>query len=254
MLRLDSISKKFGGVRAVSQVSLELSDGDVLGLIGPNGAGKSTLINLITGLLTPDEGQIYLSNLNITSKKPFERARLGLARTFQNLRIYPNLSVGQNIEVASISSNYSSRTMNFDLDKIITMINMDMIGRMKDSSVTVGGVGTSPLFERLIDSLKVDRSFNLSVSSQGFGPSDHASFYSESIPVLFFFSGVHDDYHTPKDTWKHINLQGTTDIVNLVYDVAYHLTRAPTRPSFKEAGPKQSQRSMGGGLTVHRAT
>ena len=125
MLRLDSISKKFGGVKAVSQVSLELSDGDVLGLIGPNGAGKSTLINLITGLLTPDEGQIYLSNLNITSKKPFERARLGLARTFQNLRIYPNLSVGQNIEVASISSNYSSRAMNFDLDKIINIFDLD---------------------------------------------------------------------------------------------------------------------------------
>ena len=125
MLKLDSISKKFGGVKAVSQVSLELSDGDVLGLIGPNGAGKSTLINLITGLLSPDEGKIYLSNLNITSKKPFERARLGLARTFQNLRIYPNLSVGQNIEVASISSNYSSRAMNFDLDKIINIFDLD---------------------------------------------------------------------------------------------------------------------------------
>ena len=125
MLRLDSISKKFGGVKAVSQVSLELSDGDVLGLIGPNGAGKSTLINLITGLLTPDEGQIYLSNLNITSKKPYERARLCLARTFQNLRIYPNLSVGQNIEVASITSNSSSRTMNFDLDKIINIFDLD---------------------------------------------------------------------------------------------------------------------------------
>ena len=125
MLRLNSISKKFGGVKAVSQVSLELSDGDVLGLIGPNGAGKSTLINLITGLLTPDEGQIFLSNLNITSKKPYERARLGLARTFQNLRIYPNLSVGQNIEVASISSNYSSRTMNFDLDKITNIFDLD---------------------------------------------------------------------------------------------------------------------------------
>ena len=125
MLRLDSISKKFGGVKAVSQVSLELSDGDVLGLIGPNGAGKSTLINLITGLLTPDEGQIYLSNLNITSKRPYERARLGLARTFQNLRIYPNLSVGQNIEVASISSNYSSRTMNFELDEIINIFDLD---------------------------------------------------------------------------------------------------------------------------------
>ena len=125
MFRLNSISKKFGGVKAVSQVSFELSDGDVLGLIGPNGAGKSTLINLITGLLTPDEGQIFLSDLNITSKKPYERARLGLARTFQNLRIYPNLSVGQNIEVASISSNYSSRTMNFDLEKITNIFDLD---------------------------------------------------------------------------------------------------------------------------------
>jgi len=125
MLRLDSISKKFGGVKAVSEVSLEISDGDVLGLIGPNGAGKSTLINLITGLLTPDEGRIYLSNLNITSQRPYERARLGLARTFQNLRIYPNLSVAQNIEVASISADYSSRKINFDLYEIISIFDLD---------------------------------------------------------------------------------------------------------------------------------
>ena len=125
MLKLDCISKNFGGVKAVSQVSLEIGEGDVLGLIGPNGAGKSTLINLITGLLTPDVGKIFLSNLDITSQKPYQRARLGLARTFQNLRIYPNLSVGQNIEVASISSNYSSRTMNFDLDKIINIFDLE---------------------------------------------------------------------------------------------------------------------------------
>ena len=125
MLKLDCISKNFGGVKAVSQVSLEIGEGDVLGLIGPNGAGKSTLINLMTGLLTPDVGKIFLSNLDITSQKPYQRARLGLARTFQNLRIYPNLSVGQNIEVASISSNYSSRTMNFDLDKIINIFDLE---------------------------------------------------------------------------------------------------------------------------------
>tara|TARA_B100000927_G_scaffold198569_1_gene160538 strand:- start:205 stop:912 length:708 start_codon:yes stop_codon:yes gene_type:complete len=125
VLKLDCISKNFGGVKAVSQVSLEIGEGDVLGLIGPNGAGKSTLINLITGLLTPDLGKIFLSDLDITSQKPYQRARLGLARTFQNLRIYPNLSVGQNIEVASISSNYSSRTMNFDLDKIINIFDLE---------------------------------------------------------------------------------------------------------------------------------
>ena len=124
MLSLRNISKSFGGVKAVSDVSLEIEKGDVLGLIGPNGAGKSTLINLISGLLAPDNGAIYLSGKNITSRKSYERARLGLARTFQNLRIYPNLTVGQNIEVAGISSQYSERKETKNLDEIIHVFDL----------------------------------------------------------------------------------------------------------------------------------
>lgn len=124
MLSLQNISKSFGGVKAVSDVSLEIEKGDVLGLIGPNGAGKSTLINLISGLLSPDNGAIYLSGKNITSRKSYERARLGLARTFQNLRIYPNLTVGQNIEVAEISSQYSERKETKNLDEIIHVFDL----------------------------------------------------------------------------------------------------------------------------------
>tara|TARA_B100000427_G_scaffold222013_1_gene185769 strand:- start:228 stop:935 length:708 start_codon:yes stop_codon:yes gene_type:complete len=124
MLSLRNISKSFGGVKAVSDVSLEIEKGDVLGLIGPNGAGKSTLINLISGLLAPDNGAIYLSGKNITSRKSYERARLGLARTFQNLRIYPNLTVGQNIEVAEISSQYSERKETNNLDEIIHVFDL----------------------------------------------------------------------------------------------------------------------------------
>ena len=108
----------------MSDVSLEIEKGDVLGLIGPNGAGKSTLINLISGLLAPDNGAIYLSGKNITSRKSYERARLGLARTFQNLRIYPNLTVGQNIEVAEISSQYSERKETNNLDEIIHVFDL----------------------------------------------------------------------------------------------------------------------------------
>lgn len=108
----------------MSDVSLEIEKGDVLGLIGPNGAGKSTLINLISGLLSPDNGAIYLSGKNITSRKSYERARLGLARTFQNLRIYPNLTVGQNIEVAEISSQYSERKETKNLDEIIHVFDL----------------------------------------------------------------------------------------------------------------------------------
>ena len=124
MLSLRKISKSFGGVKAVSNVSLEIKKGDVLGLIGPNGAGKSTLINLISGLLSPDHGTIYLSGENITQKKSYQRARLGLARTFQNLRIYPNLTVGQNIEVAAISSEYSKRKKTKNLSEIIKVFDL----------------------------------------------------------------------------------------------------------------------------------
>ena len=128
-----------------------------------------------------------------------------------------------------------------DLDKIITMINLDMIGGMKDSTVTVGGVGTSPSFEPLLDSLEKSRNIKISMSKPGFGPSDHAAFYSENIPVLFFFSGFDNEYHTPNDTWKNINLKGTESIVNLVYDVVFHVNRTSSPPVFTESGPKQAQ-------------
>ena len=127
------------------------------------------------------------------------------------------------------------------IENITTMINMDMIGRMSDSSYTVGGVGTSPLFEHLLDSLKQGRPFNLVMNKPGFGPSDHATFYTKDIPVLFFFSGVHDEYHTPADTWQLINLQGEKHILDYIYDLTYYLSRAPKRPAFQKAGPKEGQ-------------
>ena len=128
-----------------------------------------------------------------------------------------------------------------DIKNITTMINMDMIGRMSDSSYTVGGVGTSPSFEYILDSLKKGRLFNLNINKPGFGPSDHAAFYSENIPVLFFFSGFHNEYHTPDDTWQLINLRGEKYILDFIYDLTFHLSRFPERPSFQEAGPKNGQ-------------
>ena len=128
-----------------------------------------------------------------------------------------------------------------DIKNITTMINMDMIGRMSDSSYTVGGAGTSPSFEYLLDSLKKGRLFNLNINKPGFGPSDHAAFYSENIPVLFFFSGFHNEYHTPDDTWQLINLRGEKYILDFIYDLTFHLSRSPERPAFQEAGPKNGQ-------------
>lgn len=144
-------------------------------------------------------------------------------------------------EKGLLGSKYFLENPTINIKDIITMINMDMIGRVKDSTVTAGGVGTSPMFKSLLDSLVLNRNFNLTMTMPGAGPSDHASFYAQNIPVMFFFSGFHNEYHTPDDTWKLINLKGEKGILDLVYDVVFHLARTQERPKFSLAGPIQRQ-------------
>jgi branched-chain amino acid transport system ATP-binding protein len=100
MLTVESVSKRFGGVQAVDDVSFKVAKGEIHGLIGPNGAGKTTMINLISGFLTLSGGRVVLDGEEIHHLPPEARARRGAARTFQNLRLFRNLSVSRNIEVA----------------------------------------------------------------------------------------------------------------------------------------------------------
>ncbi|ETX30814.1 ABC transporter ATP-binding protein [Roseivivax isoporae] len=100
MLALDSLSKHFGGVRAVDGISLTLKEGEIFGLIGPNGSGKSTTINLITGLYTPTTGTVRLDGRDLTAMAQHERTAMGVARTFQNIRLFGNLTVAENLWVA----------------------------------------------------------------------------------------------------------------------------------------------------------
>lgn len=99
MLTGKSLTKKFGGVTALSDVSFSIQKGEILGLIGPNGAGKSSLINVITGLYTPDSGSLELNQENLIPVAPHERVHKGLARTFQNVRLFGDLTVMENILV-----------------------------------------------------------------------------------------------------------------------------------------------------------
>ena len=104
MLELDNLTKHFGGVRAVDGVSLNVSAGEVLGLIGPNGSGKSTMVNLICGLFPLTAGRVIFKGQDISSLPPHERVSLGLARTFQNIRLFGQLTVWQNLWVAQNSA------------------------------------------------------------------------------------------------------------------------------------------------------
>lgn len=100
LLRTDDVAVRFGGVQALSGVSLDADAGRVTGLIGPNGAGKTTIFNVISGLQSPTRGKVYLDGSEITGKSVHQRARLGLARTFQRLEIFGSLTVRDNVRVA----------------------------------------------------------------------------------------------------------------------------------------------------------
>ena len=101
LLEIQDVSRTFGATRAVDGVSFKVQHGELLGLIGPNGAGKSTLFNLIAGVLPPSDGQIRLDNADVTGRKPYEMAHLGVARTFQIPKPYRQLSVVENVMISA---------------------------------------------------------------------------------------------------------------------------------------------------------
>ncbi len=128
----------------------------------------------------------------------------------------------------------------------VAMLNLDMIGRMKGNMLTVGGVGTSPEFRKLVESLNpASGGFALRLNDDGFGPSDHSSFYAKQIPVLFFFSGTHEDYHKPSDTADKINYEGQAKIVGFVAEIARAIDRGETRPAYAVTRTQSSGRSTG---------
>lgn len=99
MLRVERITQKFGGLTALDNIDIRLRSGEIVGVIGPNGAGKTTLFNVITGIYNPSEGKIYLEETDITGKKPYQIAELGISRTFQNIRLFKKLTVMDNVKV-----------------------------------------------------------------------------------------------------------------------------------------------------------
>jgi branched-chain amino acid transport system ATP-binding protein len=99
-LHVEDLTIHFGGIQAVEGVSFYVKQGQIVGLIGPNGAGKTTVFNLLTGVYLPDRGDIYLENKSLLRKKTYQRCRMGVARTFQNIRLFKELTVSENIKAA----------------------------------------------------------------------------------------------------------------------------------------------------------
>lgn len=105
LLDVKNLTKNFGGLTAVGDVTMHLDKGELVGLIGPNGAGKTTLFNLLTGVYEPSEGSVSLDGTLLNGKKPYKIASLGLSRTFQNIRLFKDMTVLENVLVGMANQN-----------------------------------------------------------------------------------------------------------------------------------------------------
>ena len=137
-LRASAVSRSFAGVQALRDVSLELGQGEVVGLIGPNGAGKSTLVNVLSGFDRPTSGRVLLENRDVTRWPAFRRGRRGLARTFQHSHAFRGLSVRENVEVSALGGGASQREAARRTRELLVLLGLDRYADRSAGSLAHG--------------------------------------------------------------------------------------------------------------------
>lgn len=217
--------------------------------LGYGGAGS--------GSLAPDERKIHYGADDNASGTAglLELARYYAARRQSIKRNFVFVAFGAE-EMGLLGSAYFVQNPPFPLEKINVMINMDMIGRMKDSALAIGGVGTAAELEDLCKAENAGE-FKLKLTQDGYGPSDHSSFYSKGISVLFFFTGNHANYHKPSDTWEKINVLAQAQTLNYISRIIDRIDERSARLTFTKAiadSLASSSRSMSGGFRVSLGT
>jgi aminopeptidase YwaD len=199
------------------------------------------------GSLVPDEEAIHhgaddnasgtagileLARINSTDGRPPKRSLLFIAFSAE--------------EIGLIGSQHYVQNPYLPNDSTVAMINLDMIGRLTNDELTIFGVGTSPIWEEIIPEPEEYKLLEVRTNQDGFGPSDHASFYAQNIPVLFFHTGLHGDYHRPSDTAEKINYNGMATIISYVDNIVRRLDRSDERPAFTRAESPRPQGVMRG--------
>jgi branched-chain amino acid transport system ATP-binding protein len=137
MLSIRNVTMAFKGLTAISNLDLDIRGGEVYGLIGPNGAGKTTLFNVISGFLTPQKGQIWFSGQNLVGFKPHEVCRLGIVRTFQIVKIFPQLSVFGNIVIGSFNKNKNFKRSQEISEQFLDLVHLTHKKEQMASALTI---------------------------------------------------------------------------------------------------------------------
>jgi len=179
-----------------------------------------------------------------------------IAEAFKEDKIKPNKNIifiafGAE-EMGLLGSAYYTKNPIKDLSETYSMLNVDMIGKLdkKDPVVIIAGTGTAKEYNALLDSYKDKIDFDLLYSPSGFGASDHSSFYQSDVPVLFFNTGAHQDYHTPFDDIEKLNYEGQAKVTQFIYEVLKELAQMNEELSFESTGSYESNRPTNQGLKV----
>jgi len=138
VLLLEGVTKRFGGLTAVRDVTLEVAPAELLGIIGPNGAGKTTLFNVIAGYYRPEEGRVLLEGRDVTGQPPYVICRLGLTRTFQIVKPFGNLSVVDNVMIGSLTRVTNMRAARVDAERVIETCGLGAYARMPAKALPIG--------------------------------------------------------------------------------------------------------------------
>lgn len=153
-------------------------------------------------------------------------------------------------EKGLLGSKHWVQSPTLPLKSLVTMINMDMIGHLTNNKLNIHGTGTSTTWPELIERTNKDFNFTISTTTDGFSPSDHSSFTPLKVPVLFFFTGLHSDYHRPTDTWEKLNYDGEARILDFIETVVRSVADTTERPLFTEGAEKPSANHTSTGFKV----